>query len=80
MHMEEDTFRVLTRVSFNDIIARQAAYYGMKTKNFYNEFKSRILNGGQPSEDWDEWWPGWTFKEVLNEVVRRKENDIGQED
>lgn len=75
MNTEDDTYRILSRESFNAVIARQAAHYGIEVDSFYQSLESRIIGGASPSSDWQAWWPGWTFNEVIQEVVRRKEND-----
>lgn len=76
MYTEDDTYRVLSRDSFDNIVERLSQECGGDRPAFMRKFISVILNGARPDpQKWDHIWTGWTFKEVQEEVIRRKEND-----
>ena len=73
MHTEDDTIRILKRDSFDTIVTRIAAKSKTDREKFNNYFTSTMLNGSKPNRYFDTVWAGWTFEEVLAEVIRRAE-------
>lgn len=80
MSSEDDTYRILSRRSFDDILSSIAEDCGIDRSKFHRQFESIVLGGSRPNEEFKNIWPGWTYDEVVKEVVKRKENDAGQEE
>jgi len=72
---EDDTFRILKRDSFDTIINRIAAKSNIEPRKFQKYLVSIILNGCNPNDYFNSVWQGWTFEEVMQEAIKRKEND-----
>jgi hypothetical protein len=69
---EDDTFRILKRDSFDVIMNRIADKSKVDRKRFRRHLTSEILNGSKPNTYFDTIWQGWTFEEVVQEVIKRK--------